>query len=387
MIVTHEERSALNRNNSRWIEALVKSGNDPAKIKDIPPIFMVLDLTWECNYDCRDCIDGGAAGRKPDMPKIPYNIIEDLIGYATKNDVRGLMIMGGEVELYNDNGKTIDDFFSLVADSSLPISMVSNGSLLGDHLESAKRIFSRQGSSLRVSINADRKHYHEQTRSIHTLDSVLRSMHELSKSDVKILVTTVVWGQGAYEQLGFENVSQLHNIVADVSATGVTNLLFIPSRDPKTHKNRYLSKQDEDRLNSLCGNYNGMDVRKAELFDEYKQVSIDSQDKSYSPCPSNLLRALVGSDCRLYACTDHRGEKDAVIGEIKEPGDFAKVWHSAERVLNQIAFAPTIKCSGIPCMRYALNRKLADAIVEYRTAPSQELIEKLLLPASSSFSF
>lgn len=385
MSVTFEEESALNANNRKWIEALAASGNNPKKLKDIPPIFFVMDLTWACNYDCRECIDGGAAGRSADMPQLPFEIIKDIVHYSVKHDVRGHMAMGGEIQLYNDNGKTIDDYFHLCADNNLPLSMVSNGSLLNQHMGAAKRVFSLPGSILRVSVNADSEHYKEQVMANYGLEPILESLNTLSGAGAYTMVTVVLWGEEAKPVVGFENVSQLGKIVDAVSAAGVNRIMLLPSRNAKDHSFLKLSEEELEYVDSLCYVHGNTHVNRASLFSTYEEMPASAQNKCYNPCPSNLLRALVGSNGKLYQCTDHRGEEDAVIGIIEKPGDFEKVWHSEERVRKQMGFVPKDKCAAITCMRYPLNLTLANAINNY--SQDRNIAENIMMRESKSFQF
>ena len=67
-----------------------------------------------------------------------------------------------------------------------------------------------------------------------------------------------------------------------------------------------------------------------------------------------LLFTLVGSDGKIYKCTDNRGKEFMTLGKIEKPGDFEKFWHSEERVKMQWC----LRCPNQGCGRYAINVKL-----------------------------
>jgi len=325
---------------------IITANREPEKLSRIPPSFIVMDLTWKCNYHCGCCIDRNVVNK--DSGELKPELIEDIFNYSKKKGVRGVMTMGGEVFLYKEG---IETALRKSIECAVPVKTVTNGSCLKDYVPLILKAYRVPGSMLRVSINSDKKHYKEQTGENYDLEEVLGSIKTITSQGTPVYVSTVVYPESSRKDGTTPNIPSLPEIIEYCEEAGVKTQILLPARNPETRA-RY-PRTDEERK-----------VMQEIMKKEYKhELGIDDfrirnfpckQNLDFSYCPSGFLFTLVGSDGRIYKCTDSRGMESMVIGHIENPGDFEKFWHSQERVNNQMC----TKCTHCGCGRYEINSLL-----------------------------
>ena len=373
-----KERPYFKSSNHERIMAAIRAGRDPDLLKNIPPIFLNLDLTWRCNYNCIGCIDEDIIERghltTSSIKNIDWKLCEDLLNYAEKSRLLGFIIQGAEPLLFPQ----IDEFLLACADRNLVIRLVTNGSHVIQHSKAILAALQKNGASLRVSINANRDNYQRLVKSNEAdYDTVLEGIRTISNFGGKVIVSTVVFGKsfGA-----FTNIDQLGDIARDCMSSGASMLILLPGRSPikKSMLNfneseiayvRNFAKMEEAGIKILLGN----------RFFLEETVPASKQYKNFAPCPTGLMRVVVGADANLYTCTEHRGENAAIIGRITKGKSFAEVWHSRERAVKQIAFNPSKHCNGITCDRYGLNTTVE--IARNEVERSQNTDSNIFLPS------
>jgi radical SAM protein with 4Fe4S-binding SPASM domain len=342
--------------NHKRIISIIEAGRDPDRLKDIPPIYLNLDMTWRCNYDCIGCIDGGVVGRDQLLKNsnnqldLDWEVCQDLLRYAKENQLLGFIVQGGEPLLYPH----IDNFLYACADDNLVVRLVTNGSQITQHSDSLLAVLKHAGASMRVSINANRENYQRFVRSGEgNYDEVLKGINTVSARGGKVVVSMVVFGSnfGA-----FSNIEQISNVIRDSASAGATIFILLPGRDPL---NKAMLPFEDDEMAILkeivSGPVEKMNVFLGGRFFLEESNPASEQNKHYTPCATGLMRIVVGSDGSLYTCTEHRGEKGAIIGKISPDDPFEKIWHSRERAEKQVAFDPAKKCKRITCDRYGIN--------------------------------
>ena len=110
----------------------------------IAPSFLTVDATWNCNYDCRGCIDTTARDGSPvvrkkqggdplcvdagacEGPSLSWKALEGVIRFVKEAKLNGVQLMGGESLLHPQ----IDPFVEELAHNRVPVEIVTNGSLI-----------------------------------------------------------------------------------------------------------------------------------------------------------------------------------------------------------------------------------------------------------------
>ncbi len=384
--MTYKEKLFFQKANHDRVAQLIKAGKNVDALRKISPSYFIINITWRCNSNCLGCIDEVALQRKMFETKsgldMSWDICKDILDYAKENKVLGAIIQGGEPLLY----PYIDKFLHSCVDSGLMLRLVTNGSMIDKHFDSIAEAFNAQRRSVfRVSINADGAHYAQYTRREGaTFHQILKNIEELSKRNVKVCVSTVYFGRSSHT-IGFRNFDQLWNIINAASKAGADMLLLLPGRAPGSRSSLPLNKSEIRFIQDIPDNVQGMRICKSDrpIIEEGSGPVL--QNKDFCPCPTSLLRVVVDPDGTLYACTEHIGDKRAVLGKIDPPAvPFSAVWHSEERVKKHLKFDPRKFCGKITCDRYGTNSSVEAARAGYEKFKCPSIISHLLLESSSA---
>ncbi len=340
---TYGELAVFGEGNAERLEKIVNAKGDPKKLAQISPSFIVMDLTWRCNYHCLDCIDGEAVNKEKSI--LPVEIIKDIFDYSRDNDVRGLMTMGGEVFLHKQGMKTA---LEKSVEYRIPLKTVSNGSRLKSFINQIIQAYKIPGSMLRVSINSTKQNYNEQTGGNTKLKEVLANLEQIASEDVNLFVSTVVFPESSKEDNAVPNINELEEIIGYCKDAKIKTQILIPGRSPKTRSRYKLTDKEKEIIKTTQETNYGFNV---EMGSFNRKEMYKNQDLNFNPCPSGFIFTLIGSDGKIYKCTDNRGRDSAVIGKIEKPGDFKKFWHSEERVKKQ----KQTTCKNQGCIRYKSN--------------------------------
>jgi len=345
-----KEQAMFAHENEERITKIIQSEGDPVKLAQVSPDFIVMDLTWLCNYHCLACVEEEAINKG--VANLPVEIIEDVFDYSAAHSVRGIMTMGGEAFVYREG---ITAAMAKSIQHQLPIKTVTNGSLLDRYMGQVVDTYRIPGSQLRVSINADRANYAAQIRNQNfDLGTILDTMTKISARGIPLIVSTVVYPESSAQDGYLPNIHELENIIQDCENAGVKTHIIIPARNPIT-KARYKTNEAEKAVFARLdqGTYD----LELETQDVVKKFPRPKHNVTCHPCPSNYMMTLIGSDGKVYKCSDNRGKPYAVIGQITQPGDFEAFWHSAKRVEMQ----QSIPCQNDGCIRCKENLVLANA--------------------------
>ncbi|MFH1823098.1 MAG: radical SAM protein [archaeon] len=355
IVPTFKYGAVFGQGNISRTREIVMSNGDPKKLSEIPPSFIVMDLTWRCNYYCPGCIDQNVVNK--DHRNLEVKLIEDIFDYSKKHGVRGIMTMGGEVFLYKEG---IETALKKSIECEIPLKTVSNGSCLKSYIPLILKAYKIPGSMLRVSINSDKEHYKEQTGGNFNLEEILKSIKTITSQGTSVYVSTVVYPESSKKDEMLPNVFALPQIIEYCENASVKTQILLPARDPLTRK-RYPRTDEERRIMREIISKKNVGGYSLELgTDDFSERKFPcAQNLNFNPCcPSGFLFTLIGSNGSVYKCTDNRGKNTMVIGEIKNPGDFEKFWHSKYRVNKQIH----TPCPNQGCGRYETNALLDTCI-------------------------
>ncbi len=364
----HFRRMVNSFNKDCLIQFINSDKNDFIKL---PPIYALIDLTWNCNYDCIGCIDTKAKDGEDVVFKKVFNdplkydteafkgkflskkIISNTINYVKKYNLRGIQLMGGETLLHPE----IDEILCELADNNIPIEMVSNGSFIIDHIPALSKALSVNESYLRVSINAWSK-YGERVgwdiKSSELLDKVISGIKLLinelpAEYKESVFVTTVAFKDA---------LDDLEELVINLSKIGLKRMVIIRERNSESKgflKEQEAVKDQVIEIVEKIKSNNPNNLFEIGIADNIVVEPIE-QKKEYSPCPAVFLKAFLGADGFFYSCTDHRGSKNARLVNIHDYGDdFEKAWHSQNRVNKALAWVPKKCCNDLVCQRFDGN--------------------------------
>jgi radical SAM protein with 4Fe4S-binding SPASM domain len=364
--ISPKVQAVFGQGNIDRVRRIVESKGDENKLALISPSFIVMDLTWRCNYHCGDCIDENVVNKS--NQELPIELIEDIFDYSKISGVRGIMTMGGEVFLYEEGMKKV---MEKSREYKIPIKTVSNGSRLGEFIPEIIETYKIPGSMLRISINSDRENYMEQTGGNIELEDILASIKNITSQGTPVYVSTIVFPESSKRDHPcrriIPNIRNLQNIIQDCEEAGVKTHILIPARDPKTRKRYQRADEEREFMDGLIkeNRDNKTELEAGEFV--YSKKRGGAQNLDFDLCPSGFIFTLIGSDGKVYKCTDNRGKDSAVLGQIAKPRDFEKFWHSNERVKAQ----KCTECANDGCIRYKVNCMLDSAIRNFKERGSQ----------------
>ncbi len=377
--LTPKENAFFAPSNHERVTQLVKAGKCVNCLKDIPPVYLNLDITWRCNYNCVGCIDGGVVGREEIVKgtnlDMDWEVAQDLLDYAKRFRLLGFIVQGGEPLLYPH----IDDLLNTCANNGFVLRLVTNGSQLIAHTDALIRAFRVPKSLIRVSINTDDSHYQDFTRGKVELSTVVKGIKTVADGGAAICVGTVVFGKNIVSRSIPPNVSQLDRLLDLIASAGARWLVLLPGRDPVTKEMIPFEKDELDFLDSLSHSGGPTRVILGGRFAVEKDLPACDQIKDYAPCPTALLRVVVGSDGRLFNCTEHRGMPESEIGRISRAARFDRVWHAEQRVRRQVQFDPRMHCEKITCDRHGINSSVETVRRGYAQFGCESIVRHVLL--------
>jgi len=379
--MSRKERSILNADNLAKIDTFVHAKGIEG-LGDLRPSLITLDLTWNCNLNCTDCIDSTARdgsavvlknqGGDPLQPSrrrctgelLEFTAAERIVAYASEqgNGVRGIQFMGGETLLY----PWIDDVLESCAARKISVEMVTNGTLIVNHVEALAEAFSTPQSAVRVSLNGWESYPTRiscnggipkgvlvRDQVVSGIKALTTEFHSRGISPAPVFVST-----GAFDSV----LPDLSDIAREVADAGAADLVVIRPRNARNKQLLRIPSPTDDLL-AICKDLTNQIKRTHPEFrviiSENLLVEPEPQPKTYQPCPSSLFKAVVGADGWLYMCTDHRGVLEARTVCLKDHDwDFAKAWQSHERVLKATNFSPLRHCDELLCLRHEANVKL-----------------------------
>jgi|GEM_PF-7024734 len=374
--MSESESALLNLGNLEKIE-LFNNSNHPDEFKRISPSLITMDLTWNCNFNCKGCIDTVARDNSPvvrknqggsrisvlsdkrDGPVLNKQIADSIIEYVkdSANSVKGLQMMGGEVLMHPN----IDDILNKLGENEIQTAIITNGVLIKDHVRSLVSAFSTQNSMMRVSINGWESYSKRigANSNVSPRDKLMEGLKLLSE---EFLVKGIESPPVVISTVAFKDAqNEIPEIAENIARTGITNYIIIQERDATSK--RIYDNDDRPKLIELCkeANKKGKKINskfQAKLTDNLLKER-EPQSKTYQPCPSTFFKALVGADGWIYLCSDQRGVKTARTVDIsKYSNSFKSAWESTERIEKTLSYAPLNYCHDLLCLRHDANVKM-----------------------------
>ncbi len=155
--------------------------NTTGSLKGYIPVHMMVELTSNCNLECKHCYKGS---NRLKNEKLPTDLFLSILLDLSKNGVRTVELTGGEPLTHPDFTKILDfciEHFSFVG-------LLTNGSLID---EKAARNIARYRDKVTVSISVDsyKPEYHDTFRGMRgALKKTIRAIKLLSAYGIEVRV-------------------------------------------------------------------------------------------------------------------------------------------------------------------------------------------------------
>jgi AdoMet-dependent heme synthase len=155
--------------------------------------FLGLDSLWiqvaglSCNLRCAHCFNASGPGNR-EMPALSRDEVNTLLDEAAKAGVRDVVFTGGEPFLHPDMAEIAGDTLS-----RFPASILTNGTLLTDHI--VERLTAAQGSiyslEVRISLDAPSEEANDRIRGKGSFERALAGAARLEDAGFLPIVTAV----------------------------------------------------------------------------------------------------------------------------------------------------------------------------------------------------
>lgn len=147
------------------------------KYGELPPSFIVLSPTQQCNLHCVGCYAGSS---NDTLATIPYSYVDRIVSEVHDSfGGRFITISGGEPFMYRSDGKTLFDIFEKYAD--MFFLMYTNGTLIDRN--TAVRLAKLGNTTPAISVEGFEEHT-DQRRGAGTYKKILKAFQSLRDAGV-----------------------------------------------------------------------------------------------------------------------------------------------------------------------------------------------------------
>jgi MoaA/NifB/PqqE/SkfB family radical SAM enzyme len=293
----------------RWFEQLKSlRDNENFVSPDDHPISASVDPSGICNLDCSFCIHSRhvkEGGRRI----VPITELLALVDYLSFVGCKSICIGGGGEPTTNPN---IGSFIDYCCEKNIPVSMITNGTLL--HKVSAVSL--RKLTWLGVSLDSASPETYKKIKGRDMFSTVMENVQKISH-DIGGGKITVKY---LYHP---ENAEEVYPAIQVAVGLGVGSFqgrpVYLPGIRFETETIEIIEKQIEDARGEFGG--------KIEIFSvTHKTGKNWERDNRFKKCRVTPLVPTFGSDGKLYICCDHRGEKNFSLCDWYPTENIEKAW-------------------------------------------------------------
>lgn len=292
------------------------------------PIVVDLDPTTVCDLACPECISGSVLNKGG----FSSERLESLVSEIADAGVRAVILIGGGEPLAH---KGIDRAIEFLKKRGLHIGLVTNGTLLGRHLD----VVAANVDWVRISVDAATAATYQLVRpSRHGRNMffrILRNMLEFSDCKAGALGYSFVT-VFRKDSDGRTIVSNVHEIskAARIAKRAGCDYFELKAAMDLDH---FIIQESPEHLDIISD-----ELAKAEILrDANFQIHLSSsmvallkkegrvQEKAYEQCFVAELRTLI-TPSGVYICPYHRGNQAFRLGDaMKEP--LQQIWQASSR--------------------------------------------------------
>jgi len=318
--------------------------------RPLTPIVVEFDCTTACNLACGHCITKDLLGSQ-------FFNAQELDDYADalhRMGTRAVILTGGGEPLMNPH---IDAFIARLKSYGFQIGLITNGTLLHEHLEAIKDI-----DWVRLSMDAATDNTFFRMKGRHAFDAVLQNIGAFAKAKGRC-------------SLGYSFLIVCNDEVSNVrelaAAAQIAKELGCDYFEIKlqfddidcNHPDIPLAKGDMD---AIAGQIQAAQALAAPDFAVLTNLNVKRLfDPAAYPDQTGMeqcyichLRTVITPQ-GLYTCSYHRGHQPMKYGESRG-ADFERVWHSPRRLDLVRRMDPLKHC--LNCARGPANKRIIEML-------------------------
>ncbi len=250
-----------------------------------PPVTIEVDPSNACMLDCSFCLY--AEHLKENHQHMSMQMFTDLCINAKDIGVKSITFTGGGEPLVNPK---IRDMIILAKSMGFELGLVTNGVSLDRIIDLVDKFH-----FIRVSLDSSNPAMYRKVKGADHFDRVIRNIKRVIMRDVFIGLSYVVCE---------DNVDGIQPAVQLSQYLGVRYIQFKPAMS-----------------NGETGTFTDYTVPDDPIIIETKR----HMAKDDRPCKVAVLVGVVGAEGNVYFCCQKRGEKDYVLGNIKDES-FDQIW-------------------------------------------------------------
>ena len=282
------------------------------------PVTIEIDPTNVCNFKCIFCLDQ----KKVDKTSINVDVLLNLIAQLKECNVKSIVIKGGgEPLLYPQ----LDVLLYALSDAKIVSGMITNGSMLDQHIEA----IGRNLNWLRVSLDAFSEYTHQIVHGNNTVDinRIFDNMEILCNNYPDLMV-------GANFVVNNHNYREILPLIIKLEKLGVKSINIRP---PFLFEGE-IKEEVWKELDMIIGKSDTIGGNIV-VVSQYKYRDRDTYytNKEWDKCRATPLIGSIGADGNVYVCCALKGFKEFSFGNLNEES-FINIWHGERRkeVMNMI---------------------------------------------------
>lgn len=278
--------------------------------ENVFPESVEIDPANSCNHDCPFCIYSSLhkQGRREQLSKeVLFKLVSALFDLGCKS----ILFIGGGEPLTNKHTVEVMEF---AASKSISVGLVTNGSLISE--KNLERI-ANSATYVRISLDAATSETYELMHKSKDFDKIANNIRMLANE--KKCTVGVSYFVNEYNYLEIPLASEF------AFASNADYIQFKSYAGISHSMELHIEILEKLRL-ALKYSTGDFDVH---IMDGLLQNSF-LQVRGYSKCHWQNFKTIIGADGDVYVCTQKRGDKKAVIGNVNLQS-IQEIWCGEQR--------------------------------------------------------
>lgn len=306
-----------------------------------PPVAVEIDPSNLCTQKCIWCMFKDFKIRE--RVSLDLHIMDDLIADLGEFGVKAITFTGGGEPLVNP---ATPGAMRRASGLGMQVGLVTNGDMLEN--EDVSNIVSDTCRYVRISIDAGSDDTYFRLKHPRNRDQLTRNLKSMSK-----LIEGGFSGDvGAAFLIHPETYRELPTLIMKLEDVGASYLQVRPciGVDFTTAMINF----SRDVVEGYMG--------KLRIYANFKRFDEIRYGMTFQKCRATPLLGIVGADAKMYLCCQFRGNRDYVIGDIKEK-PFSEQW-GGDQHRKAIERIDLSRCP--PCRYSTFNHIIEEVFIEDR---------------------